>query len=1150
MEDTVQHLQSKLRIKHAVKPHEKVNVLIKKTVQGKIDEIDAIPDEKIIEQTDGILGDEILNEVHVQDKLRVIDKQTTSFDREATLKKLFEHRNNPSKKANDKDKQEELEGSKEIIKKKASNLTRKTKIIIEDDDEDDKELEIAAKPTNRQRTTQKATKGVTVLGPEFPLIIGSENISLRLPRKKETVNIMKDSYYMNNREIFVNFINALFEPYKEEIKKDAKLLTCETLKNESTDFALLTHQKIVRDYLNLYTPYRGLLLYHGLGSGKTCSSIAIAEGMKTHRKVLTLTPASLRMNYIEELKKCGDELYKKNQFWEWTPTDGNTDTVNVLSTALQLPVEYIREKKGAWLVNIKKKSNYDELIARDRKSLNDQINRMIEHKYSFISYNGLRKEKFQEMTLDYTQNIFDNKIIIIDEAHNLISRIANRIKKQKPIPENAKGEKDHLPFSLSMKIYEMLLSAKNARIVMLTGTPVINYPNEFGILFNILRGYIKTWYYNLNVKTSKKIDLKALQEIFVSNKYMDYIDYSPSTKLLTITRNPFGFKNKVKKQEGYKGVSNVNRDSKVFEDTEISDQEFENNIIAMLRKNDIEISNQGIKIRNKKALPDLLDDFNNNYIDFETKALKNSNALKRRIVGLSSYFKNAHESLLPKYEKKIGTDYHVVRIPMSDFQFNKYEEVRQQEREVEKKSNSKKGSRGQAELYEESSSTYKIFSRLFCNYVLPDRPMPIKLKSDQIADYMVQQQLRIDRSDDDVNENDEDDDDEIIGDKTYSQRIVTSLEKLKKEAHTYLSKDGDLGNYSPKFLHILENILDENNQGLHLLYSQFRTIEGIGIFSMVLEEHGFARFKIIKNSNGIWNLNMDPEDYIKDADSIPTTKLKPTFAFYTGTESSEEKEIIRNIYNGSWKYVPPTIAMKLREIAEDNKMGEVIKVLMITSAGSEGINLENTRFVHIMEPYWHPVRTEQVIGRARRICSHQHLPKELQTVEVFIYIMIFTEEQVKSDIAVELRRHDLSKTPPRVPVTTDQYLHELSEIKASVTTQLTDTIKQAAFDCYIYDNGNCFNFSNPSNSKFSYVPDYSEQKNDSTLQTNARKINLQVKPITILGVERVYYRVNDSLLNIYDKESYENALRDPTQNPVQIGVIEINAKGIKTFKQL
>ena len=60
---------------------------------------------------------------------------------------------------------------------------------------------------------------------------------------------------------------------------------------------------------------------------------------------------------------------------------------------------------------------------------------------------------------------------------------------------------------------------------------------------------------------------------------------------------------------------------------------------------------------------------------------------------------------------------------------------------------------------------------------------------------------------------------------------------------------------------------------------------------------------------------------------------------------------------------------------------------MITASGAEGISLKNTRYVHIIEPYWHPVRTEQVIGRARRICSHQELPPELRTVNVFLYLM-------------------------------------------------------------------------------------------------------------------------------------------------------------------
>ena len=57
---------------------------------------------------------------------------------------------------------------------------------------------------------------------------------------------------------------------------------------------------------------------------------------------------------------------------------------------------------------------------------------------------------------------------------------------------------------------------------------------------------------------------------------------------------------------------------------------------------------------------------------------------------------------------------------------------------------------------------------------------------------------------------------------------------------------------------------------------------------------------------------------------------KPMYALYTGTESTEEKEIIRNVLNNAWKYVPETIVRKLKEIAPNNTMGEIIKVLMIT----------------------------------------------------------------------------------------------------------------------------------------------------------------------------------------------------------------------------
>ena len=1148
-------------------------------------------------------------------KLIIIDKREEGFDRSAFLKKLeqknqLQVKTKPLVKAS-----EEYESKTPILApiKKAKKMILKPKLIIEDEEEEEQVPEkqnqipepketliLQGPPAKKERKTKKIEKGITILGPESNVILGDNSFLKRLPRKEPKINIRVSDYYMNNREIFVNFINSLFEPYRKEIQENKESISCDSIGQENSDFSPLTHQKIVRDYMNLYTPYRGLLLYHGLGSGKTCTSIAIAEGMKESKKVIIMTPASLRTNYMEELKKCGDLLYKKNQFWEWIPSN-DMEQIHSLSIILNLPAEYIKRKKGAWLVNIKNKSNYSELTSLDKKSLDDQLDEMIRNKYIFINYNGLRNKRLEELTSGYTKNLFDNAIVIIDEAHNFVSRIVNKIKKEKEVEESDKGEKMYSPKFLSVKLYEYLLSAENSRIVLLTGTPVINYPNEFAILFNILRGYIKTWEIQLDIKTNSKIDKNSLNNMLLVEKTLDYLDYSPSSKILTITRNPFGFKNKFSKKEEYLGVNNFKKieDSDILQDQDfLKDDVFERKIINILKSNDIDILPRGVKIRNKKALPDTLELFEGNYIEETTGQLKNIDSLKRRILGLSSYFRSAQESLLPKYDKILGEDYHIIRIPMSNYQFKIYEDARKEERLLESKSKRKVASK-KDDLFKEPSSTYRIFSRLFCNFVMPNRPLPRDIKMEQIAKGMEgpifkgkEEEEKEEEKEDEKEEEEEEDEkekvgkegekhkkitkqkkeknnmeallkearkaednqdvnddqegevegDEVlekIGGNEYKKRIEKAIQHLEENSNDYLTPEA-LEIYSPKYLHILENIQDPDHIGLHLVYSQFRTLEGVGIFSLVLKKNGFAQFKIKKNTvKNEWTIDIPEED-----------KGKPTFALYSGTETAEEKEIIRNVYNGDWNYLPTSISNELKQIANNNRLGEIIKVLMITSSGSEGINLRNTRYVHIMEPYWHPVRLEQVIGRARRICSHKDLPKNLQTVEVFVYLMIFSPEQLKSDASIELKRKDLSKSIPHVPITSDQFLYEISELKGNLTNQLTDIIKQSAFDCYIYSNGKCVNFGEPTNTKFSYVPNYSEQQSDITVKSNIQKIEWVGKSITINGTEYIYKRVSPKKLNIYDKNSYLDAVQHPGVNPVLIGIYEINEKGQQIFKSI
>jgi nitrogen fixation protein len=98
------------------------------------------------------------------------------------------------------------------------------------------------------------------------LIIGVDSISERIGPLSDELRVETSNYYLNNREIFNNFMMSLYEPYKEELIEDARIgQSCD--RSDDGLFTISTHQKIVRDYLNIHAPYRGILLYHGLGSG-------------------------------------------------------------------------------------------------------------------------------------------------------------------------------------------------------------------------------------------------------------------------------------------------------------------------------------------------------------------------------------------------------------------------------------------------------------------------------------------------------------------------------------------------------------------------------------------------------------------------------------------------------------------------------------------------------------------------------------------------------------------------------------------------------------------------------------------------------------------------------------------------------------------
>jgi hypothetical protein len=403
------------------------------------------------------------------------------------------------------------------------------------------------------------------------------------------------------------------------------------------------------------------------------------------------------------------------------------------------------------MVNVTKPSNYEtELTASQRVRVDRQIDEMINTKYDFINYNGLRAEKLKSMTEGYTRNPFDNSVVIIDEAHNFVSRIVNKLKR---------------PTSMAYRLYHFLLSAQNAKVVLLTGTPIINYPNEIAVLFNILRGNIDNWVFTIGDSSAGaggaaggRLTLDGFKSIFgivgesgaaASGRgqgskagagagaasfanfakgiglSFDYMDYNTRTKKLMITRNPFGFvRDYDAVSSKYRGVirrgdpsaamgrggeggeggaasasgSIAVMDTTATENGVLSDAAFERAIVSKLRENGISvISATTNKQEPFTALPDKLDDFNGYFIDPSTLEFKNRDLFIRRILGLTSYFRSAAEKLLPIYDA--GTNFHLVEVEMSDYQFAIYSRVRDLERNQEsnmKKKAKKRGAAGAA----------------------------------------------------------------------------------------------------------------------------------------------------------------------------------------------------------------------------------------------------------------------------------------------------------------------------------------------------------------------------------------------------------------------------------------------------------------------
>jgi hypothetical protein len=876
---------------------------------------------------------------------------------------------------------------------------------------------------------------------------------------------MAGAYVLPNRKAFADYITRIFLKHRDkptdDDDKDVDLCTKRGNARE-----LLPHQKIVRDYLMAETPYRGLLVYHGLGSGKTCSSIAVAESLLSDRKVFVMLPASLEINYRGELRKCGDPIYAYEQHWEMREL---SDTTRAEARKLGISDGFL-DRNGKFFVTIpNQEPNFNVLPMTARTLIGKQIEDILDQRFTFIRYNGISSGNISNYAPTEGPNPYDNSVVIIDEVHEFISRVSNAS-------------------DLGRRLYDAVYTARNCKVVALSGTPVVNRATEIAFLMNLLRGPIER--INIPIQSIPTWDEEKMKNVLQAIPDVDTIEFNTLKKTIMVTRNPPHFRS-VYNEAGERIAVQYHKDVPFTEVAADWVRTFQNKF--QLDVGGAEIAMERITTEQLQCLPTEMDAFAALFLDGLN--IKNPLLFARRIQGLVSYFKGADERLMPR---RVDDDKMLEEVPMSSEQFGRYLTIRWEEIKRDKR----RITPGRAD--DSEMKTFRVNSRLACNYAIP-------------AD-LVRDPKEIDEN---VNE-----------DAAPGKEGV--LQKLRENPQRYLTENA-LKSSSPKLLRMLENVretlgTDPSAWKNQFVYSQYRTLEGLGVFAAILDANGWQPYKIVKE-NGQWI-----EDKTMDAE-------KPAYAFYTGEEDKDQRDMMRQVFNNIFADDFPA-SLKASVEARGKKL---LCLLMASSSGATGITLANVRRVHIMEPHWNPARHDQVIGRAIRICSHAKLRMEERTVRVSFYLSTFTPEQAKStegsNNIVPIRRSDTSTkryagAPVEAFMTTDEYLYETTFEKDITNKRLTTLLKQAAVDCEIHRKLHsretpvlsCMRFDSASNGEsLAYKPNIRNEDPDLTYLRNTQRRKRRLQKVMI---KQMVFLIDPESKEVFDGPAFED-----NQRLLRVGVL-------------
>ena len=300
------------------------------------------------------------------------------------------------------------------------------------------------KKNEKTDNTKKNDKTNNIYAKYYPSIL-KPNFS----KKIATHKIFKKYKLTTNKKKLEELYKA-FDTNKSALNESKKANT--------NIYILKPTQKFLRNFMSPYTPYRNLLIYHEMGVGKTCTAITIVESLKTivknsDTKIYVIRPDELErqifnINVIKDKKplyQCTGDTYLQNPEYSLLIDKcetGNDYSCEQLKSKVDKEVRKIYEFSGSqtWANKIQKEIDMKTKGIENAKDKEDKIRQII-------------------------SNMFDNAVIIADEAHDLRSN--NMLDKIVP------------PI-----LTKVLKYSSNLRLIFLTATPIYDKPQNIISIIN------------------------------------------------------------------------------------------------------------------------------------------------------------------------------------------------------------------------------------------------------------------------------------------------------------------------------------------------------------------------------------------------------------------------------------------------------------------------------------------------------------------------------------------------------------------------------------------------------------------------------------------------------------------------------------------